>query len=318
MHIHKQLLRATSDFISSLKPSRNLSDKTIKAYASDLSIFMSWVEKTNTVEISNRIFLDYFSHLDRKGYKPTTIRRRMVSLDLFVKYCIDNYPLKIVENYKPQKGSFIIPRRLPKTLSDDHITSLLSSAYNRINTASSIFGRAISTRNWAILEVLYATGIRIGELSAIDLADLSEDLATLLIKGKGRKERFVFISCVEVIEAIKGWLDLRRELNPNCDSLFINRYGNRLSIYGVENIFTETIKMAQVTTHATPHFLRHSFATKLLSNGANIRDVQEILGHSSIVTTQIYTEINTERKRFVLSNYNGRNALSLQKNLSSK
>ena len=318
MRIPTNLTIAISDFLSSLKPGRNLSDKTIKAYSSDLWIFLSWMKKGNETEITGRTFIDYCSHLNCMGYKATTIRRRAVSLSLLIKYCLDVYPGQIVKNYKFQKGSFIIPRRLPKTLSDENISKLLIGVYKKINEAASSFAKAISFRNWAVLEILYSTGIRIGELSGIDLTDLSGDFTTLLIKGKGRKERLVFISCQEVIDAIYGWLDIRHALTPSCEALFINRYGSRLSIYGIENIFTAALKEAEISSHATPHFLRHSFATKLLSNGANIRDVQEILGHSSIVTTQIYTEISTERKRFVLSNYNGRNTISLSRSLSSK
>ena len=107
------------------------------------------------------------------------------------------------------------------------------------------------------------------------------------------------------------WLEVREEMDPSDHAVFLNKYGNRISIYGIEKIFYKYRDRAGIMPEATPHSLRHSFATQLLNNGAGIRDVQELLGHKSIVTTQIYTEVTLNRKKFVLENYNGRNFLDI-------
>ncbi len=157
-----------------------------------------------------------------------------------------------------------------------------------------------TTRNIAIIELLLCLGIRIGELSNIDVSDVNQFDQTILIKGKGKKERLLYISNTTVLSRLKDWINLRSDMNPNCQALFLNKYGTRLSIYSIENIFYKYRDHAQLKNKATPHFLRHTFATNLLSNGADLRSVQEILGHSSVMTTQIYTEVSTERKKQVL------------------
>ena len=127
------------------------------------------------------------------------------------------------------------------------------------------------------------------------------------------KERLLYISSMEVREKMARWLEIREEMAPSDHAVFLNKYGDRISIYGIEKIFYKYRDMAGITSEATPHSLRHSFATQLLNNGAGIRDVQELLGHKSIVTTQIYTEVTLNRKKFVLEKYNGRNFLNISK-----
>ncbi|MNV48898.1 Tyrosine recombinase XerD [compost metagenome] len=173
------------------------------------------------------------------------------------------------------------------------------------------FRKWICTRNNAIIELLYVIGIRIGELVSIDLENIDLAERTILIFGKGRKERLLYISSTEVIQKIEAWLSVRENLHPKSNALFINKYGGRLSIYSIEDIYSKYRDMSNISKKSTPHYLRHSFATHLLNNGADLRSVQEILGHTSVSTTQIYTEVSVERKKDVLTRFNARNNLKL-------
>jgi integrase/recombinase XerC/integrase/recombinase XerD len=211
---------------------------------------------------------------------------------------------KLGKNFKKSK-------RIPKTLSIEDVQKLLASPQIDYDSLESLFRKRICIRNSAIIELLFSTGIRIGELVDINLGDLDLEKQTLLIFGKGRKERNLYLSSLEVIKKIKEWLEIRDCLNPKCDSLFINKYGHRLTIYSIEDIFYKYRNASNINSKATPHYLRHTFATQLLDNGADLRSVQEILGHSSVSTTEIYTEVSIQRKKDVLSKFNPRNNLYL-------
>lgn len=298
-------------YISSLKVNRNLSDKSLNAYRYDLGGLRSWVVNEITGNVTKDDLVKFFNTLITGDLKPSSIRRKMVTVGAFIDYCITHGDLLPSDKPPKMKGGFIIPRRLPKTINDQNIRKLLWAAYARVHRPTTQLRRVLAIRDYAIIELLYSTGVRIGELAAINTEDLNTDTHEVLIHGKGRKERLVFLANDEVLASIKTWLSVRKELCPNDNACFVNRYGSRLSIYGIEDVFSSALVAAGIREHATPHFLRHSFATKLLANGANIRDVQELLGHSSIVTTQIYTEVSSERKKYVLTHYNGRNALQL-------
>lgn len=161
-----------------------------------------------------------------------------------------------------------------------------------------------------MIDLIYSLGLRIGEASAMNVEDYDKQEYSLRIRGKGSQERILYISSAEVREKMDRWLEIREEMEPSNRAVFLNKCGNRISIYGIEKIFYKYRDRAGITPEATPHSLRHSFATQLLNNGAGIRDVQELLGHKSIVTTQIYTEVSLNRKKLVLEKYNGRNFLN--------
>ena len=157
------------------------------------------------------------------------------------------------------------------------------------------------------MDLLISTGIRIGEAAALTLEDVIASERTLLIHGKGRKQRLIYISSPITWNRLMSLIKQRKRCGGNY--LFINRYGNPISIHGIEDIYAKYVKKAKLEVKSTPHYLRHTFATNLLSNGADLRSVQEILGHASVATTQIYTEVSTNRKKQVLKKYNYRNNL---------
>ena len=307
----KNLETRINAFISSLRVNRNLSQKSLNAYRCDLRGLERWVAAHAAGEIGRESLTCFFAALADGSLKPSSIRRKLVAIGAFIDHCIEHGELAAKDKPPKVKGGFIIPRRLPKTLPDQNIRAMLLTTYSRIAAAATRMKKILAIRNCAILEVLYSTGIRIGELSGMNLEDFDRETHELLIHGKGRKERLVFLANAEALAAMQAWLAARNELHPGTNAFFINRYGGRLSIYGIEDIFSGILAASGIQEHATPHFLRHSFATNLLANGANIRDVQELLGHSSIMTTQIYTEVSAERKKYVLTRYNGRNTFQI-------
>ena len=169
------------------------------------------------------------------------------------------------------------------------------------------FKRSLLIRDSALLDLLISTGIRIGEAASITLDDIIHSERTILIHGKGRKQRLIYISSPVTWERLNLLIKRRKKVNGHY--LFTNSKGQPLSIYGIESIYKKYAEKAKINTKSTPHYLRHTFATNLLANGADLRSVQEILGHSSVSTTQIYTEVTTNRKKQVLKKYNFRNKL---------
>lgn len=305
MNFTRSFRNQTEEYLKHLKVSRNLDSKSIKAYRFDLEQFASWLEAEQIEVIDTSVTIRFFEYLQNtKNLKDTTIKRKVISLKAFFNYAYgDSIFLKNMR-FKSEK-------RLPKTLSLHEIVKILKTLDIELSDMKSLFHRNICLRDNAIIELLFCTGIRIGELSNIKLEDIDFITNTMLIHGKGRKQRMLFISSPVVLKKIRNWISIRKELSPKCEYLFINKYGNKLSIYSIENIFYKYRDLSEINKKATPHFLRHTFATCLLENGADIREVQEILGHSSISTTEIYTEVSTKRKQQVLSKYNARNMLKI-------
>ena len=157
--------------------------------------------------------------------------------------------------------------------------------------------------------MLFSLGLRIEEASNIELEDIDLIYKTLLIHGKGKKERLLYISSDIVIKKINDWIKVRNNLVSESNYLFTNKYGDQLSIYGIENLFYKYRDTAKINKKATPHYLRHTFATMMLENGADLRSLQVILGHSQISTTEIYTQVTIERKKAVLLQCDPRNRI---------
>lgn len=200
-------------------------------------------------------------------------------------------------------------KRLPKTLSVKETAKLLNSLTNKNAAAQSNYEIWKTTRNLAMIDILISTGIRIAELSNISINDIISAERVILIHGKGRKQRLIYISCPQTWSNLIQWLKIRKTRPTITDKVFVNRYGEQISIHGIEYIYKSAKETAEINSHSTPHYLRHTFATNLLANGADLRSVQELLGHSSLATTEIYTEVTAKRKKQVLNKYNYRNKL---------
>lgn len=195
---------------------------------------------------------------------------------------------------------------LPKTLTTNEVSKLLD-CLNLDTTKLSTFKRKLYIRDCALLELLISTGVRIGEAAAIVLDDIIIQEHTILIHGKGRKQRLIYISDSTSWNRIYNLIKERKRVNGQ--HLFVNRHEQPLSTHGIEDIYKKYAKASHINEKSTPHYLRHTFATNLLSNGADLRSVQELLGHTSIATTEGYTEVTTSRKKQILKKYNYRNKL---------
>ena len=290
-----------SKFITYLMVTKNLSTKTLSAYKSDLSQFFSY-----EVNVLHPDICAFVAHLSTELHlKDTSIRRKIITLKCFYDYLL--YIDEIASSpFTRLKFKFKQEQKLPKTLSINEVTRLLNCFNIDISTLSP-FAQKEYTRDAALLDLLICTGIRIGEAATITLEDINISEHTLLIHGKGRKQRLIYISSPITWNRVYALVKERKKVNDI--HLFVNRYGQPITIHGIEDIYKKYIQKAKINAKSTPHYLRHTFATNLLANGADLRSVQEILGHASVATTQIYTEVTTNRKKQVLKKFNYRNKL---------
>ena len=290
-----------NEFINNLKITKNLSQKTLNAYSSDLKQFS--IHEQNILSPDIRAYIAHLTcdlHL-----KDTSIRRKIITLKNFYGFLVENDILE-VSPFQKMKFRFKQERRLPKTLSVGEVSRLLNCFENN-DIVRTPFATKEYMRDAALIDLLVSTGIRIGEAAAITLDDIITAERTLLIHGKGRKQRLIYVSSPVTWARIIALVKERKKVQGSY--LFVNRYNNPISIHGIEDIYKKYAMKAKINAKSTPHYLRHTFATNLLANGADLRAVQEILGHSSVATTQIYTEVTTNRKKQVLRKYNYRNKL---------
>lgn len=289
-------------FIKYLQSTKNLSIKSLNAYRGDLRQYYAFEEtKAQPSDICS-----YISYLKNElQLKDSSIRRKIITLKNYYNFLVEREMIERSPFYN-MKFKFKQEKRLPKTLAKSDVVKILD-CFNVDTTGLSDFARQSYVRDAALMDLLISTGIRIGEAAALTLEDIIASERTLLIHGKGRKQRLIYISSPITWNRLTALIKQRKKCGGNY--LFINRYGNPISIHGIEDIYAKYVKKAKLEVKSTPHYLRHTFATNLLSNGADLRSVQEILGHASVATTQIYTEVSTNRKKQVLKKYNYRNNL---------
>jgi integrase/recombinase XerC/integrase/recombinase XerD len=312
------------NFVNHGKIERNLSGRTVKAYQGDLTHFAAFCGGKIVDDITTGDIRDYIASFSvARMYKDTTIRRKIASIKVFFNF-LENENIIGDSPVRKINRKYEIAKRLPKVMALGEVKRLLRAPPRRLEKlqlASSpgqkfpALGNPTKTirclRDKAILEVLFSTGMRIGELVSLDLENINIQNRTILLMGKGRRERLLYLSSDEVVQHLERYLKFRQDVQTTSQAVFLNRFEQRLSIYSIENIFSYYCKQARIKKHYTPHSLRHTMATMLLSNGADIREVQEILGHASIVTTQIYTEVSSQRKKKVLMKFNQRNRMKL-------
>lgn len=292
----------TKSFIKFLKTTKNLSQNSLNAYQNDLNHFFRFETNESEPDICS-----YISHLQFDlNLKDTSIRRKIITLKNYYDFLMKSKIIQL-SPFENLEFHFKQEKRLPKTLSITEVSKILN-CFNNVDIDSlSSFARHSYIRDCALMDLLISTGMRIGEAANLTLDDIIPSERTLLIHGKGRKQRMIYISSSITWSRLMTLVKVIRKQKGR--HLFINRYGNPISIHGIENIYAKYVKKANLQTKSTPHYLRHTFATNLLANGADLRSVQEILGHASVATTQIYTEVSAIRKKQVLRKYNYRNKL---------
>ena len=277
-------------FLSHLSVERGMSKNTLQSYRRDLESFKDFLATKNlNIASASKVDIEQFiGSLRDEGLKASSIARNVVAIrSLYEFLAKENGIADIAREIKPPR----IPKRLPKALTLSEITGLIEALGND----------GIALRDRAMVELLYASGARVSEVTSINLTDLSRDdeLFTLLVRGKGGKERLVPVGRF-AREALDNYLvRIRPTLakEKRSPALFLNQRGDRLSRQSAWKIIMAAAKRANIESKVTPHALRHSFATHLLDGGADIRVVQELLGHASVTTTQIYTLITIDKLR---------------------
>lgn len=294
-------LNQTKEFIAHCKITKNLSSKTVLAYEQDLSAYHSYIAQ------NGGNVMTYVSHMLDTGHKVSTIKRHLATLGQYFKYVYRND--KLSNPMLQYEFRLKTEKVLPRTITVREVKKLLLSIYRVKDKAPTPFAKLQATRDLALIDLLCSTGIRIGEAAAITEEDLDLRSRIVLIHGKGKKERLIYLSCAETVSNLKSWMALRSGLAAAHSYVFTNRMGMPISIHGIEDIFDKYKRLAGINEHATPHYLRHTFATNLLANGSDLRSVQEILGHSNVSVTERYTEVTATRKIKVLKKFNYRNNL---------
>lgn len=260
---YQELVLHLTNYQDQITGTAELSFYSKKSYICDLRQFQKFITAfiaTNEINDFSQLLNSYFQELlYNKKLKASTIKRRFIILHKFfnsleTSHHISSNPFHFF-SYKLNREY-----TLPKILQKQELSSLIFAIKKDVLNLNN-YHSLIAKRNLAIIDLLICTGMRIGEISLLRLQDYQLSTNTLLIRGKGQKERILFISCPEVVQELSDWLKIRPLLKPQCNSLFINKYGNMLSIYGIENIFYKYRKAANITSEATPHYLRHTFAS---------------------------------------------------------
>lgn len=280
------------DFIKYINTIKNYSDLTVKSYHEDLSGFLVFLNKegiNNFKEVDYKLLRNYLMDLNDNEYAKKTIARKTSSLRAFFKYLlkegvINSNPTTLLSNPK-------LDKKLPTFLSNSEIEELLNIPDDKL----------YGSRDRLILELLYSTGIRVSELVDIKIIDINFYENTIRILGKGSKERIVIFGNVCLNKLNEYIKSSRQELlkGKTSEYLLLNKMGNKLTDRGIRDIVERIIKKTSIKKNVSPHTIRHTFATHMLNEGADLKVVQELLGHSNLSTTQIYTHVSNERLRKV-------------------
>ena len=285
------------EFKTYLSVEKNFSEHTLSAYCSDIVSYILWLNGESCTVVNFDKLREYLHFIQRFDYKKTTIARKTASIRTFYKFLfrekyIDTNPALSLS--APKR-----PKPLPKFLTPEEVEQILNNV--KINTPSGF-------RNRVILELLWATGMRVSELSNLNFGDINLEENEIRVFGKGAKERIVLMSD-RAKNYLKQYIDSARSLivaegyqtpdKSDNSPLFINNTGYRLQNKTIRKVINDTVEKIELPKKVTPHVFRHSFATKLIENGADLRVVQELLGHAGISNTQIYTHVSMKHMKDV-------------------
>ena len=308
-----QLDDCIQGFIFHCQYEKNLSPKTINAYTIDLGQFQSYINEQNANPDINGISKDLIKNYLQTIYhfKPKTVKRKIASLKAMFNY-LEYENDDFINPFRKIKIRFKEPQILPMVMTIGEVKKILGALYNDLNSNSKTeaYTYKAQIRNIAIVELLFATGMRISELCNLKTSDI--DLKTGIIKvfGKGSKERIIQLCNSDIKSLLKKYRKLYVNHIKNDDCFFINRLGKPISTQSVRLMLHQYVQKSGILKHITPHTFRHTFATLLLEENVDIRYIQNMLGHSTITTTQIYTHINTESQKKILATKHPRRKLN--------
>lgn len=296
-------------YLSHCQFQKQLSSKTLKAYQIDLNQFCMFAE-THAEPLCKGTLLAFFEHL-HEVYKPKTAKRKIASLKAFFAYLeyeelIEGNPLQRIQT------KFREPFCLPRTIPIEHIQQMLNAVYGALREQGiTEYKSKTLLRDIAVIELLFASGMRVSELCALRREDVSLHDGTIKIYGKGAKERLIQIGNPDVLLCLKSYSNAFSEEIASTECFFINRLGKQLAEQSVRAMIKKYASACGLSERITPHMFRHSFASLLLEEDVDIRYIQRMLGHSSIVTTQIYTHVSAKKQRDILTNKHPRNHLTI-------
>lgn len=303
------LAQAIDDFFSGYFSTHERSAKTKVAYRSDLDQVASYAQRDcDLISLTPGFIESWAAHLRLKKYSPASMKRKMVVLKVFCSYWVRKGALSESPFWRV-KLSFGRITQLPRALNESEMRGLLNQAKQsqdafKIRRKGAVVSKGKPSRgsmpqyrairNQALVDLLFATGMRVGEVSALNLVDFAVADSCFRVKGKGGRDRLAFVVDEQTLRIQREHVFLRLGIDSDSPALFVNGSGERLSTQGIANIISQFRKDAGIERHITPHMLRHTVATLLLRNGVDIRVVQEFLGHASIATTQRYTHITKD------------------------
>lgn len=294
-----------NNYINHCQHQKQLDAKTLKAYRIDLAQFSNCMPTEDITNITSDVLENYIYELHQK-YKPKTVRRKIASVKAFFHHL--EYK-DIVEHspFNKMQIKFREPITLPKTIPLHTVEVFLSTIYQQYRISKTDYQRKRTLRDIAVIELLFATGIRISELCTLKPNDINLYEKSLLIYGKGSKERRLQIGNDDVVKILIQYKNAYHAEIIHCQHFFSTPSGNALSDQSVRRMINKYVKLASIDMHITPHMFRHTFATSLLEADVDIRYIQEMLGHSSINITEIYTHVALSKQREILTTKHPRN-----------
>lgn len=282
-----------------------LDQKTLKAYLIDLRQFCEQTPEKQITEVTTESLEQYIARLHEQ-YRPKTAKRKIASVKALFHYL----EYREIIDYNPFNKiriRFREPVILPKIIPLHTVELFLSTIYSQHKTAGTSYQKQSTLRDAAVAELLFATGMRISELCSLNVKDVNLYDGTILIYGKGSRERRLQIGSEAVIHILTEYNENFRAKRHSCSNFFINHSGKALSDQSVRRMINKYTAIASIEQHITPHMFRHTFATALLDAGVDIRYIQTLLGHSSISTTEIYTHVATGQQSTILAQRHPRN-----------
>jgi integrase/recombinase XerD len=287
---------AVTEFLAGYFSTCRRSAKTQAAYRIDLAQLQIHVGATDLGSVEADCMERWAADLQAQKYASVSIRRKFASARIFFGYWVRK---KVIERSPLWKLRLDLGRErlLPRNLASADAKRLLEQVWQRVAPTAGHIGNPgdfLRFRDLAAIEILFATGMRVGELVSLRVSDWRDDEATFIVSGKGSRQRLALLPDERSTRAVRMYLSHRQAMHREHDGLLLNASGNGISTQGVARVITKTAEAAGVISRVTPHMLRHTVATLLLRNGADIRVVQEVLGHASIATTQRYTHISKD------------------------
>ena len=310
------LPNASKEFLSHCQFEKNLSEKTLKAYRTDLAQLLTFMKSrsfdTTITAISKTELKEYLISIG--SLKPKSVKRKIATVKALFNY-LEFEDILAINPFRKMRINIKEPKRLPLVMDIREITRIFKTAYSykKMETSPETYSYFRVLRDIVILELLFSTGARVSEIAGLTKNNINLDSGSVTIRGKGDKERVIQICNRETIDLLKQYYKLyKKSIEKGGNYFLINRLGHKLSDQSIRTIIKKIAGNAGINRHITPHMFRHSFATLLLEKDVDIKYIQSLLGHSSIMTTQIYTHVNRAKQKQILRTKHPRKDFNMQ------